>query len=86
VGAAICCRGRLHRVSSPRRPQHVVPKETRDENICFKYFGDMLQMFHTDVAKVDRDVDMLQWFVQYVASVCSQCFIYFQTYVASVFI
>ena len=41
-------------------------------------------MFHADVAKVERNVAML---VHEVASVSSQCFIYFfQTYVAIVFI
>jgi hypothetical protein len=40
-------------------------------------------VFHIDITKVDLDVTMI-------AHVCckrlSQCFIYFQTYVASVFI
>jgi hypothetical protein len=34
---------------------------------CFIYFRDMLQLFHMDVAKLDRDV-------AYIASVCRQCF------------
>jgi hypothetical protein len=55
-------------------------------SIYLKYIRGMLQVFHRDVAKVDRDVTfvamvctrMLQVFVPNVSSV-------FQTYVASVF-
>jgi hypothetical protein len=38
---------------------------------CFRCFIVMLQVFHMDVAKVDRDV------AYNVASFCSQCFICF---------
>ena len=50
----------------------------------------MLQLFHFDVAKVDRGMlhmlHILQVFQRHVASVYSKCFIYFQTYVASILI
>jgi hypothetical protein len=43
----------------------------------------MLQLFHLDVAKVDQGMlYMLQVFRRHVARVCSNYFIYFQTYVA----
>jgi hypothetical protein len=45
----------------------------------------MLQVFHMDVAKVDREAA----YVAMVVHICCKlllCFIYFQTYVASVFI
>jgi hypothetical protein len=32
----------------------------------------------TDVAKVDLDVTLLQWLYMYVASIYSECFIYFR--------
>jgi hypothetical protein len=48
---------------------------------CFRCFRGVLQVFHIDVAKVDRDVayvlHMLQWLYTYVASVYSKCFICF---------
>jgi hypothetical protein len=37
----------------------------------------MFQVFHTVLAKVDRDFAMLQWLYVYVARICSQCFICF---------
>jgi hypothetical protein len=49
-------------------------------SLCFKCFTciiGMLQLFHMDVAKVGRDVHMLQWLYTYVASFCFQCFICF---------
>jgi hypothetical protein len=52
--------------------------------ICFKYFIGMLQVFHIDVAKVDRNVAMT------IHVCCKRLFqmfhLFFQTYVASVFI
>jgi hypothetical protein len=52
-------------------------------------FRGMLQVLHTDVAKVDQDITH----VEYVASILDECFKYlfkmfhlFQTYVASVLI
>jgi hypothetical protein len=46
----------------------------------------MLQLFHLDVAKVDRGMlHMLQVFQMNDAIVCSKCFICFQTYVAIIF-
>jgi hypothetical protein len=62
-GAAICCRGRLHRVSSARCPllwkrvlQTYVLDVSDVSEVCCR-------CVYTDVAKVDRDVAMLQWFV-----------------------
>jgi hypothetical protein len=47
----------------------------------------MLQLFHFDVAKVDRGMlHMLQMFQMYVASVCSKCFICFRRILQSLFI
>jgi hypothetical protein len=47
----------------------------------------MLQVFHTDVAKVDIDVLYVQWLYTYVASFGVQCFISFvQMHVASLVI
>ena len=43
----------------------------------FKCFRDTLQVFHADVAKVDRDVAYVAMVVHYVANIDSQCFIYF---------
>jgi hypothetical protein len=46
----------------------------------------MLQLFFMDVAKVDQGMlYILQVFQKHVASVCSKCFICFQTYVAIIF-
>jgi hypothetical protein len=54
--------------------------------VCFRCFKGMLQLFLMDVAKVDQGMlHMLQVFQKHVASVCSKCFIRFQTYVAIVF-
>jgi hypothetical protein len=57
---------------------------------CFKYFRGMLQSFHMNVAKADQGMlhmlHMLQVFKRHVASVCSNCFIWFQTYVVSILI
>jgi hypothetical protein len=57
---------------------------------CLRRFRCMLQLFHLDVAKIDREMlhilHMLQVFQKHVASVCSRCFICFQTYVAIVFL
>jgi hypothetical protein len=46
---------------------------------CFRYFRGMLQVFHTDIAKVDQNVACVAMIVH----VCCKCL---QTYVASVFI
>jgi hypothetical protein len=43
--------------------------------MCFRCFIGTLQLFHADVAKVDRDVALSQWLYTYVAKVCFQCFI-----------
>ena len=37
---------------------------------CFSFFRDMLQIFHTDVAKVDQMLHILQWLCMYVANMC----------------
>jgi hypothetical protein len=58
-------------------------------SVCFKYFScfrGILQVFRVDVAKVDRDVTYVVRLYTYIANACSQCFIFFQMYVASVFI
>ena len=67
---------------------------------CFRCFKGVLQVFHIDVAKVDRDIahvamaihvyfkcrfQMFQLFQTYVAYIC-KCFKCFHTYVASIFI
>ena len=55
-------------------------------NICFKYFRGfrgLLQVFHTDVEKVDRDVAMV---VHVCCKLVTNVSPVFQTYVASVFI
>jgi hypothetical protein len=54
----------------------------------------ILQLFHMDVAKVDRDVafvancfrGMLQLFQRHVASVCLKCFICFRRMLQALFI
>jgi hypothetical protein len=63
--------------------------KARVANICFNYFRcfrGMFQIFHMDVAKVDRDVTH----VASVSEACCKClfkmFHLFQTYVASVLI
>jgi hypothetical protein len=56
-------------------------------SVHFKYFRGMLQVFHTDVAKVDRDI-------AYVAMVIHVCckrlslmfYLFFHIYVANVFL
>jgi cystathionine beta-lyase/cystathionine gamma-synthase len=42
---------------------------------CFKYFKCMLQVFHIDVTKVDRDVAHV---AMVFSSVCPKCFICFK--------
>jgi hypothetical protein len=42
---------------------------------CFRYFRGMLQVLYIDIAKVYRDVALLQWLYTCVSSVCSKCFI-----------
>jgi hypothetical protein len=83
----------ISRRVSIRKQQGDVALQEHVASLCFKYFICficMLQVFHMDVTKVDRDVAFA-----YVAMIvhaccklrlCSQCFICFQTYVASVFI
>jgi hypothetical protein len=44
---------------------------------CFRCFIWTLQVFHVDVAKVDRDVAYVALVLTYVASYCFQCFGYF---------
>jgi hypothetical protein len=58
--------------------------EAHVASVYCKYFRDMLQVFHTDVAKVDRDVTYVATVDMYVANSYSQCFIFFLTYVVSV--
>jgi hypothetical protein len=62
---------------------------------CFRHFKCMLQLFHMDVAKVDRGMlhmlqffrGMVQVYVLSVSDVSQVCFIcVFRTYVVSVFI
>ena len=54
---------------------------------CFRCFRSMLQVFHTDVAKVDRDVTYVAMVVHVCCKHLSLMFhLCFQTYVASVFI
>jgi hypothetical protein len=66
-GDAICYRGPLHRVSSPRAP---VARKTRVADVCFRCFRGMLQMFRTDVAYVAMVCTrMLQASVSNVSSV-----------------
>jgi hypothetical protein len=59
-------------------------------SVCFKCFRriiGMLQLFHADVAKVNRDVAYVATIVHYVASFYSQYFIFFfAEHIASVFI
>jgi hypothetical protein len=43
------------RASIPKQQEDVALK-AHVANVCFKCFRGMLQMFHMDVAKVDRDV------------------------------
>jgi hypothetical protein len=76
------------------RPRPILPYVA---NICFKRFRGMLQLFHMDVAKVDRIccicckcfIGMLQAFLQNVSSVPDVCckrfgIDMFHTYVATV--
>jgi hypothetical protein len=44
---------------------------------CFKCFSGMLQLFHMDVAKVDRDVAYVAMVVHVCCKHLSQCFIDF---------
>jgi len=41
---------------------------------CFRYFRGMFQVFHTDVAKVDRDVPYVAMVVHVCCKRLSQCF------------
>jgi hypothetical protein len=71
--------------SSVIRPSNKVT--LRAENACCKSMFQLFQIFHVDVAKVDRDVA----YVAMVVHVCckflfSVFHLFFQTYVASVFI
>jgi len=70
-------------INRPRLPLPYVA------NVCFRCFSrfkGMLQLFIMDVAKVDWGMfHMLHVFQKHAASVCSKCFICFQTYVAIVF-
>jgi hypothetical protein len=53
-------------------------------SVCFKYFKcfvGMFQVFHADIVKVDRDVA----YVAMIVHICCKC-MFFQTYIASVFI
>ena len=54
---------------------------------CFRCFRGMFRLFHTDVAKVDRDVTYVAMVV-YVRRklMCPMFHLFFQGYVASVFI
>jgi hypothetical protein len=56
-------------------------------NLCFKCLRGMFQVFHADIVKVDRDIA----YVAMVVYVCCKLlflmfYLFFQTYVASVFI
>jgi hypothetical protein len=54
---------------------------------CFRCFRGMFQVFHTDVKKVDRDVAYVAMVVHVSCKYLSPMFhLFFQTYVASVFI
>jgi hypothetical protein len=54
---------------------------------CFKCFRGMLQVFHTDVAKVDRDVTYVAMVIHVCCKLLSPMFhLFSQTYVVSVFI
>ena len=54
---------------------------------CFRYFRGMFQVFHTDVANIDRDVPYVAMVVHVCCNRLSSMFhLFFQTYVASVFI
>jgi hypothetical protein len=56
-------------------------------SVHFKCFRGMLQVFHTDVAKTDRDVAYVAMIVHVCCKHLSPMFhLFFQTYVASVFI
>jgi hypothetical protein len=52
----------------------------------FQMFPSMLQVFHMNVAKVDRDVAYVAMVVHICCKLMFPMFIFFQTYVASVFI
>jgi hypothetical protein len=55
--------------------------------VCFKCFRGMLQVFYTDVAKVDQDVAYVAMIVHvYYKFLCSMFHLFFSTYIASVFI
>ena len=51
---------------------------------CLRCFRGMLQVFHVDVAKVDRDVAMVVYV--YCKLLFPMFHLFFQTYIASVFI
>ena len=52
---------------------------------CFRCFRGMFQVFHTDVAKVDRDVPYVAMVVHVCCNRLSSMFhLFFQTYVANV--
>jgi len=68
----------------PQRLESSVPGLPHVTSACFKCFRcfvGMFQVFHADVAKVDRDVA----YVAMIVHVCCNC-LFFQMYVASVFI
>ena len=71
------------------RQAYISPKQQRDvalkvhvASVHFKCFRGISQVFHTDVAKVDRDVAHVVMDIQYVSSVsavpdkCCKCFIW----------
>jgi hypothetical protein len=58
---------------------------------CFSYFRGMLQVFHADIAKIDRDVAKVDRDVAIIVHVgCKRLspmfYLFFHTHVASVFI
>jgi hypothetical protein len=55
--------------------------------VCLRYFILMLQVFHVDVAKVDQNVSYVAMVVHVCCKLLFPMFeLFFQTYVASVFI
>jgi uncharacterized CHY-type Zn-finger protein len=53
---------------------------------CFRCFRDMLQVFHMDIAKIDRDVAHVAMVVHAYCKRPFQIHLLFQIYVASVLI
>ena len=79
-GDVAAASGELHTPTSlhSHKQQGDVALKMNVASVCFNYFKcfrGMLQLFYTNVVKVDRTLHMLQWLYTFIVKVYSQCFI-----------